>query len=114
MSILCVFPATPAGMMTKRITTLMAVCVALLTGAAQAKDDHLEARRLVENGTIMPLEKILEQVRLHRPGRILEVELEREEQKYIYEIDLLDDAGQVWELEVDAKNGDLLKSEQEE
>ncbi len=92
----------------------MVGCLALLASVALADDDHLEARRLVEAGTIRPLEEILEQIGSQHPGRILEVELEREEGLYIYEIELLDEEGVVWELEIDAQNGELLKTEQEE
>jgi len=114
MSIWCVFTATATDKISKRIITLIACCVALMVGTAMAKEDHLEAHRLMEEGSILPLEAILEHVRLHQPGHILEVELEKEEKRYIYEIELLDDAGVVWELEVDATSGELLKSEQEE
>ncbi len=101
-------------MRAKRTTILLAGCLTLLAGIALAEEDHLQARRLVEEGAIRPLADILDQVRLQQPGHILEVELEREEGRYIYEIELLDDTGVVWKLDVDAQNGELLKSEQEE
>ena len=79
-----------------------------------ADEDHLEARKLVESGSIQPLETILEQVRAQRPGRILEVELEGEDGRYVYEIELLDESGQVWELKLDAMTGEILKQERED
>ncbi len=115
MSVRYVFPATAVGKMIKRIRQIFfAAGMTLLIGAALADDDHLEARRLVEEGAIQPLEKILEQVREKQPGRILEVELEQDDGCYIYEIELLDEEGVVWELVIDAQNGELLKTEQEE
>lgn len=86
----------------------------LFSAAGLADDDHLEARRLVETGSILPLESILDRVQAQRPGRILEVELEREDGRYIYEIELLDQSGQVWELELDAVTGETLEQELEE
>ena len=115
MSVRYAFPATAVGKMTSRIRQILfAGGMVLLFGAALADDDHLEARRLMEAGTIRPLEKILEQLSEQHPGRILEVELEQDEGRYIYEIELLDAEGVVWELEIDAQNGELLKTEQEE
>ena len=44
---------------------------------------------------------------------MLETELERKGERYIYEIELVDDQGQVWELKFDAASGELLKEKQE-
>lgn len=115
MNIRYAFPATAVGKMTKRIRQLIfAVGMTLLIGAALADEDHLEARRLVEEGAIQPLEKILEQITEQQPGRVLEVELEREEGRYIYEIELLDEQGVVWEVEIDAQSGEIMKTELED
>jgi len=86
----------------------------LLATVGLADDDHLEARRLMETDSILPLESILDRVQAQRPGRILEVELEREDGRYVYEIELLDESGQVWELELDAVTGETLEQELEE
>ena len=48
---------------------------------ALADDDHIEARRLLDAGEILPLESILKNVREKFPGKILEVKLEREDQR---------------------------------
>ncbi len=79
-----------------------------------ADSDHYEARRLMESGAILPLETVLESVQQQRNGRILEVELDEKEGRYIYEIELLDKTGRVWEMKIDALTGDLLKSGQED
>ena len=47
-------------------------------------------------------------------GGVLETELERVSDGYIYEIELVDDSGQVWELKLDASSGELLQSELED
>jgi len=65
-------------------------------------------------GDILSLEQILEQARQHRPGRVLETELERKGGRYIYEIELLDDGGEVWEMKFDATSGELIKEKQED
>jgi uncharacterized membrane protein YkoI len=62
----------------------------------------------------MPLEGILEQVRARHPGRILEVELEKDDGRYIYEIEVLDSEGKVWEMEIDAGSGEILETELED
>lgn len=89
--------------------------IAALAGAASADDnDHYKARRLLEMGDILPLEKILEKATKNRPGRILEVELEDEKGVYVYEIEMLDENGIVHDLRYDAKTGEFLGQEDEE
>lgn len=80
---------------------------------ARADSDHVAARRLREAGEIMPLEKIVERARAEKPGDILESELKQKGGRYIYEIEILDAGGRVWELRLDARSGELIRIEQE-
>lgn len=75
---------------------------------------HREARALVREGVILPLAQLMERIREAREGRVIEVELERKHGQYIYEVELLDEHGQVWELKIDAASGEMLKLEQED
>lgn len=93
--------------------TVLFCCFVSLSSIIVA-DDFMEARRLMEAGSILPLETVFESLRDQRAGRILEVELEREHGQYVYEIELLDRFGQVRELRIDAVTGDLLSSEWED
>lgn len=77
-------------------------------------DDYNNARELVITGNIMPLEQILETVYKTHQGKILEVELEQEKNTYVYEIELLDQNNKVWEMEVNAMTGELMKVEEED
>lgn len=79
-----------------------------------ADDDHLQARRLVESGEVLPLQTILDKYRTDYPGRVIEVELEKKHGKIIYEIEIIDDSGEVRELYINASNGELLKVEVED
>jgi uncharacterized membrane protein YkoI len=88
-----------------------ALLLALLgAGAGQAADghDHDRARRALESGEIVPLRAILERVERDYPGQIMEVELEREDARWIYEIKLLRTGGALVKLEIDARDGKLL------
>lgn len=93
----------------RRLAALPLLPLTLWSAAALTDVDHEEARRLREAGAILPLESILEQARRAQPGKVLEVELERERGGYVYEIEVLDDEGAVWELELDARDGAVLE-----
>lgn len=90
----------------RTILLLLGIC---LVWAVQADEDHEQARRLKESGQILPLEKIIQAAQARYPGRILEVELKTEHGRYLYEVEILDERGVVWELLYDAASGKLLK-----
>ncbi len=76
-------------------------------------DDHDDAYKLLRSGEILPLEKILEITRKQVQGRVLEVELERDDGLFIYELEVLDKHGVVWEIKVEATTGTILEREQD-
>jgi len=81
---------------------------------ADSGESPASASRLSAKGDILSLEKISQKAKSYKPGEILEVELEKKHGRYIYEVDILDAASQVWELKLDAKSGQLLKMEQDD
>ena len=81
---------------------------------AMADDDYIEAKRLLDSGEILSLEVILKNVRQILPGKILEVELEKEDEKIVYEIEILDRNGVIKEIYIDAKTGKLLLTKEDD
>ena len=79
-------------------------------GTVWADEDHERARELVKSGEIMPLEQLLQKVLNKELGklRLLEAELEREEGRLVYELELVDEKGVVRELLFDAKTGEAF------
>jgi uncharacterized membrane protein YkoI len=73
-----------------------------------ADDDHVEARRLRDSGEILPLEVILKNVRQAHPGNLLEVEIDTEDGRIVYEVEILGKDGVVKEIIIDATTGNLL------
>jgi uncharacterized membrane protein YkoI len=88
---------------------------AMYAAPARTDDDinQDQAQALRKQGVILPLERILDIVRQQRRGRVMEVELEKSHGRYVYEIEIVDDNGKVWELKVDAGDGSLISREQE-
>jgi uncharacterized membrane protein YkoI len=78
------------------------------------RDDHDTALELKESENILPLEEIIGKAKSIHPGRILETELERKGKAYVYELEILDQMGQVWEMKYDAKTGELIKDKQDD
>lgn len=84
---------------------------ALVTLPASASDRvrQQEVRQLRESGKILSIEDILGRARAAQPGQVVEVELEREGGRYVYEVKVIDDADKVHKLELDAGSGELLR-----
>ena len=85
--------------------------LALLPDALGSESrDHERARAAVQAGEVLPLQTLLERVQRTHPGQVLEVELEREDGRWIYELRLLQAGGQLLKLEVDAATGQVLEA----
>ncbi|KAG0739772.1 hypothetical protein G6F24_017234 [Rhizopus arrhizus] len=65
------------------------------------------ARRAVQQGRYVPLEGVVRDALRRYPGQLLEVELD----DGVYEVEILRTDGVVVELDYDARNGKLLKTE---
>lgn len=81
---------------------------------AQADEGPAVAKRLSDAGVILPLEKIVAAAKKIKPGEVLESELEKKGKGYVYEIEILDARGQVWEVKLDAKTAQLIKLEKDD
>ena len=74
---------------------------------------HDRARRAREAGEILTIVQIYDLARKAVPGRVLEAELEREHGRWVYELKILDTAGRVYELKLDAATGAVLGREED-
>ena len=74
---------------------------------------HDLADKLENEGRIMTLEEIIGIANKDQQGRILEAELETRNGEYIYQIDLLDNDGVIWELEYNATTGQLITKQRD-
>ncbi len=122
--------SSDAGMDNRAVTTpntlvarwqirglIAALCCALLVLGAVGpqpawggdRGDHERARAAVRTGEILPLATLLERLQRTHPGQVLELELEREDGRWIYEIKLLQADGQLLKLALDARTAQVLE-----
>lgn len=80
-----------------------------VSAALAGKDDHVEARRLLQKGEILPLAQILDVAQRRVPGDVIEVELESEDSGWEYKVKVLTPTGLVRKVTVNARNGAILK-----
>jgi uncharacterized membrane protein YkoI len=89
----------------------LALATTIVSSVSLPDEDHETARRLRGEGTILPLQEILKRIGRLYHAQVLEVELDDEEGRYVYEIELLSPRGRVWKFKFDAHTGDMLESE---
>ncbi|WP_243633796.1 PepSY domain-containing protein [Motiliproteus coralliicola] len=66
---------------------------------------------LVEQGQVLPLEQILQRHQSRLKGRLIDLELEHEHGRLVYELEIIDDQGVVREYLIDAKTNEWLGEE---
>ena len=97
---------------TRRNAVLLGLALSAL-GAGRAAhadghDDHDLARQALQQGKVLPLRTVLDQVEREYKGQVIKVEFDREDGRFVYEIRLLQSDGKVVKLEIDASNGSLI------
>jgi uncharacterized membrane protein YkoI len=74
--------------------------------------DQDDVRQAVERREIRPLADILEVVRGRLPGDVVGVEIERKDGRWMYELRVLDARGRVFDVYVDARSGEIDRTEE--
>lgn len=97
-----IFPAMAAGM----ISLLLGAGIAPRLAADSI--EHDEILRYIERGELIALDQLLAQHAARLQGRIIDIELEREHGRFIYEIKLLSPQGELREVYIDASSGGWL------
>lgn len=100
----------------KTLTALFtAATLAFGANVALAKDVQLDqAVQLVNDKTIKPLDALKAAALAKHPGAtVTDTELEDNYGRYIYKVELRDAQNVEWDVDLDAKTGEVLKDERD-
>jgi uncharacterized membrane protein YkoI len=97
----------------KRIPALLLAALLAVPASANDDEDHERAREAVRRGELLSLEQILARHPLRAGERLVEVELDRDDGRWEYEIEILTPAGRVRELEIDGATGALIDEDED-
>lgn len=94
-----------------KAASALAILIVMLAGTAALADsiDANRVRALVERGEILALEEILKRNEATLGGRVIEIELERKKDRYLYEIKVLAPNGRKREVKIDARTGAVVE-----
>ncbi|QIL45356.1 peptidase [Acidovorax sp. HDW3] len=73
-----------------------------------ARHDHERARQALQQGRVLPLRQVLDGVERDYGGQVLKIEFESDDDRFVYDIRLLQNDGQLVKLRVDAVDGKVL------
>lgn len=101
----------------KKLTALcVSAALMMAVGLAQAKD--VSPAKIVElstSGAILSFEKLDQAALAQYPNAsILETDIKETYGRYIYQVDVRDEKGQKWEIEMDATTAEILKNQQDD
>ena len=97
----------------RRDIIVLGLVAALLPSAVLAgrERDYDEARRAVEQGEALALAVILTRVRADLGGEVVGVSIKRKRDRWVYRFKVIDPAGRLWEVHVDAATAAILERE---
>ncbi len=100
----------------KTMSLFLVLAVGMISNLLQAGESisQNEIREFVKQGQLWSLESIMALYPEEQYGKLLDLEVEREDGTIVYELEFLRADGTVIELEIDASNGDLLEQEFED
>ncbi|MET3792311.1 PepSY domain-containing protein [Aquamicrobium terrae] len=93
---------------------LLVILTLLLAVPALADDDHDRAREALARGEILPLSKILAVVEREVGGRVIEIDFDRDDGRYVYDVEAVSSDGRLVELKIDAASGAVLERDYED
>jgi uncharacterized membrane protein YkoI len=103
--------AMPRAIPTLAVVALLALLLPSAPVRADDDEDHERARAAVLRGEALPLDEILSRLPLRQDERLIEVEFDREDGRWIYELEFIGADGRVRELEVDALSATILEDD---
>jgi len=95
-----------------RKLTLFGVLSLVLCDNCMAMSDHDQAKQLLDDGIVQPLESILDLYDEHYPGPVMDIKLETQNKLIFYKIDIADKNGIVQTLTINAQSGQLVQYDQ--
>ncbi len=96
-----------------RTFSLLGISALLFTSVGLAMSDDGKEKKVATLPTAITMEEAINTATTQFPGKVIEAELENEDGKAVYEVEIVNTAGETREFEIDAQTGKILSSESE-
>ena len=106
-------PLRASGRLIAVFVAAVTLSAAMVAPAVADDDDHIAARQAMQRGEILPLPRILRAAQTAAPGDVIEVELDRDDGVWRYEVKILTSTGRVLEVKLNARTAAVLEIEED-
>ncbi|MDQ3732118.1 MAG: PepSY domain-containing protein [Pseudomonadota bacterium] len=97
------------------VTTIAGLVRLAAAGAGQADENPAVLARLIESGELLSWKAAGKKAKELRPGaRVSQTDLDREWNRYVYKREVVDANGVEWDIDLDAKTGEVLMQERQD
>ncbi len=79
------------------------------SAAAQDADDLAEMQAVSKAAGLISPEQAMEKALAAKAGTIVDADIDRKFKKHYYEVEIVDAEGVEWEVDIDAKTGEIRK-----
>ena len=90
-------------------TAAISTSVFLLALPAFAEDDMVEMRAIAKTASLIAPEMAIEKALAVKPGTVVDADIDRKFKGYYYEIEIIDAQAVEWEVDIDAKTGEVRR-----
>lgn len=87
----------------------LAIAAGATTALAQDADDMAEMQAIAKAANLISPEQAIEKALAAKPGTVVDADVDRKFKKYYYEIEIVDAQGVEWEVDIDAKTGEVRR-----
>jgi len=95
------------------LTGALLLSIAVATPAAADEDDMVEMRAISSAAGLISPEQATERALAAKAGTVVDVDLDRKRGQHYYEIELIDAQGVEWEIDIDAKSGEVRRTKRD-
>lgn len=89
---------------------IAAIAIAFSAPAlAQDAEDLAEMQAISKAAGLIPPEQAMQKALAAKPGTIVDADIDRKFRKHYYEVEIVDAQGVEWEVDIDAKTGEVRK-----
>lgn len=86
-----------------------AVLACALPSFAQDADDLAEMQAMAKAASLIAPDQAVAKALAAKPGTVIDADVDRKFKKYYYEIEIVDAQGVEWEVDIDAKTGEVRR-----
>ena len=93
--------------------TITGASIAVLANQKDHRDCDSDEAKLVQSAKLN-IDQAMAIALADRPGKVIEAEIESDDGKTVWEIELVDNQNHIYEYDIDANNGAILESERKD